>query len=126
MPHLVPKDGNTDEFMTDDESLFDNNGAVFSHSVHDGQSCILSRYARGLRSYGQRVYESLGVMLSNFGKKVVDVSPDVSAWSLDTGNDLREELQRGIRSNTNSLSPEELLPATYQLQPQRSHWPWPG
>ena len=58
-------------------------------------------------------------MVSNFGRKVVDVSPDVSAWSLDTGNDLREELQRGIWRNTNSLSPEELLPATYQLQPQR-------
>lgn len=61
---------------------------MLPHTVHDVESSLLPYSAGRLRCDSERIYEGLGVVLSNIGEEVVDVPPNVVARRLDTGDDL--------------------------------------
>ena len=61
---------------------------MFFHTTHDTGRRILTRNTRQLGSDSKRVDQSLRVMFSNIGQKVIDISADVMMRSLDACNDL--------------------------------------
>ena len=96
MPHLVPEDGNPDQFLADEKSLYDDDRAVFFHPLHDEQGSIAASEACGFGSDGQRVDEGLRVVLPNICEEIVDVAANVGMWCLNASNNLRNDLQPGI------------------------------
>lgn len=84
--------------------LFNNDGRVFPHSIHDIESGVLSGNTGRFRSYSEGIYQRLWVMFANFGQQVVDVASDVPAWSLDARNDLSTGLMGNSKSSYITLT----------------------
>lgn len=89
VPQFVPENRHTDQLVADEEGLLDDNEAMLPHAVHDVQRCFLPHRARRLRSDRKRIDERLGMVLSDFGKQIVDVPPNVVARCLYACNDLQ-------------------------------------
>jgi hypothetical protein len=67
---------------------------MFPHPVHDSYRSAHTRCAGGFGRYRERIYQCLRVMLSDFCEQIIYVPPDVSAGSLDAGNDLGKNNER--------------------------------
>lgn len=110
MPHFVPQYRDSYKFLTYKQSLknedtpnviqcsikllskidylFNQNRAVRSHIIHDGERSLFTRSVWWFRSYSDGINQGLWVLLADIREQLQDKSSDICSLGMNTSNKL--------------------------------------
>eukprot|EP01137_Pigoraptor_chileana_P037294 Opistho-2@34173 len=103
VPHLMPQNGDADEFLAHKKCLFHKHGRVQPHCVHDGEGGTAAGHRLRLGRHGQRVDKGLGMLPTNVRKQLVDETADHRTGRVNARDELWYHLQP--RVNRHGLDP---------------------
>jgi hypothetical protein len=98
-PQLVPEDGHADELVRDERGLLDEERVLVAHSVHDAVGDLFTHHHLRLGRDEERIDERLRVGAADEVEQLSDRAPDERVGDVDSGDDLRDDLEPDIDAN---------------------------